>query len=96
MAIIAVLELEAESNKKSDLLTFINEMVPDTRAYQGNQLTEVWVQLDGKYIVVVETWESRFAHEKYMSWRQSTGVMGKAMGFCVGAPKLRIFEKTAV
>jgi quinol monooxygenase YgiN len=44
-------------------------------------------------MVIVERWDSRRHHEKYLAWRTETGVMDKLGGMLAGPPSMRYFER---
>ena len=46
----------------------------------------------GKTIVMVEHWDSKAHYEKYLAWREETGVLSDFGALLEGAPMIRFFD----
>ncbi len=94
MSILVSLEGQVKSDKISDMKSSLAQILPDTRSYDGCQGIDAQFNVDdpGK-MVIVEQWESRGHHEKYLQWRTETGVMDKLGSMLTGPPSIRYFEK---
>jgi len=96
MSVMALLEAPVKSGEVSKMKSYMAEILPDTRAYEGCQGIELYFDTeDETKLVLVEHWESRQHHEKYLGWRTETGVMDKIGGMLAGPPSIRYFEKAA-
>ncbi|MGY8777231.1 MAG: hypothetical protein ACKVIN_03820 [Longimicrobiales bacterium] len=42
--------------------------------------------------VVVERWVPKTAYEKYLGWRQETGVRDQLVAACSGPPSIRYYD----
>jgi quinol monooxygenase YgiN len=66
--------------------------IPDTRSYEGCQDITAYINEDDKTIVMVEHWDSKAHYEKYLAWREETGVLSDFGALLEGAPMIRFFD----
>ena len=93
MAVLMLLEATAKAECVSELKSFMKERLPETRAFEGCQDLTAYVNVDdGRTVVVVERWDTKEAHQKYMAWRAETGVRAQLSSILEGPPKIRYFE----
>ena len=94
MSVMVLLEATVKSEDVSNMKSYMAEMLPETRACDGCQAIDVYFNTkdEGK-MVLVEHWDSRPHHEKYLGWRTETGVMDKIGGMLAGPPSIRYFER---
>ena len=94
MSVMVLLEAPVKSEEVSNMKSCLAEILPDSRAYEGCQALDVYFNTEdeGKR-VLVERWDSRPHHEKYLGWRTETGVMDKIGGMLAGPPSIRYFER---
>lgn len=70
-------------------------LLPETRSYAGCESIDAQFDVDkAGSMVLVERWESRGHHEKYLQWRTESGVMAKLASMLVEPPSVRYFERT--
>ncbi len=94
MSILVLLEGQVKSDKISDMKSSLAQIFPDTRSYDGCQGIDAQFNVDDPgNMVIVEQWESRGHHEKYLKWRTETGVMAKLASMLTGPPSIRYFER---
>ena len=94
MSVMVLLEVQVKPEDVSGMMSYMAEILPDTRAYDGFQRTEVYVNAqDSGNMVMVEHWESIAHYEKYIAWRTETGVMDKIGAMLAGPPSIRYFER---
>ena len=48
---------------------------------------------DADNLVLIEQWDSREHHQKYLAWRTETGVMEKLASMLTAPPSIRYFER---
>ncbi len=95
MAVTVLLTVRTKPGRSDDMLKFLADILPDSRAYQGCiSLSTVRDQDDENVIVVVERWESRTAHEEYFAWRVESGTLNASMDYLDAAPDIRYFDET--
>ena len=91
---LVLLEGQVKSDKIEDLKSYMAQIMPDTRSYDGCQGIDAYFNVDNPgNMVVVEQWESRGHYEKYQQWRTETGVMNQAVSMLTGPPSIRYFER---
>ncbi|HET6348815.1 MAG TPA: antibiotic biosynthesis monooxygenase [Candidatus Krumholzibacteria bacterium] len=95
MSVMVLLEAPVKSEEVSNIKSYLAKLLPESRAYDGCRAMDVYFNTeDGSRMVMVEQWDSRSHHEKYLGWRTQTGVMDKLGGMLAGPPSIRYFEKT--
>ena len=93
MAVLMLLEVTAKAECVSELKSFLKERLPETRAFDGCQSLTSYLNVDdGRTVVIVERWETKEAHQKYMAWRAETGGRAHLQSMLEGTPKVRYFE----
>lgn len=97
MSVLVLLEAPVKAEEISNMKSFLAEVIPETRDYDGCRSMDLYFDTedDGK-LVLVENWDSRAHHEKYLGWRTDTGVMGKIGAMLAGPPSIRYFERADV
>ena len=94
MSVMVLLEAPVKAEEIGNMKTYLAEILPESRTYDGNQGLDVYFSTeDDGNMVLVEHWESRSHHEKYLGWRTETGVMDKLGGMLAGPPSIRYFER---
>ena len=94
MSVLVLLEVQVKPEVIPDMKSYMAEILPDTRAYDGCQRIDVYFNTeDTGSMVAVEHWDSRAHYEKYVAWRTETGVMDKIGTMLAGPPSFRYFEK---
>ena len=92
---MVLLEAPVKANEISNMKSYLAGIFPDTRAYDGCQGIDVYFNTNNEgNMVVVEHWDSRPHHEKYVAWRTKTGVMDKIGGMLAGPPSIRYFDRS--
>lgn len=86
-----------EFNVKTDCIerarSWLREILPDTRAYDGCiAITVTQDQDKPTNITIVEQWESRLHFEKYRDWRLESGVLSDVEDMFDGEPSWRFFD----
>ena len=93
MSVTILLELQVEPEAVDEMISFLKEILPDTRVYEGCQGIEVQQnQEDSSNLVMVEKWDSRQHYEKYLGWRTETGVMDKIGSMLSQPPSIRYYD----
>jgi quinol monooxygenase YgiN len=84
-----MLELSTQPEKRAEFVEMCQGILPDTRAYDGNQATRLWIPEDNDSIVWIdEEWESRAHQEVYFAWRVETGLVDAVSAFLLGPPRI--------
>ena len=95
MSVMIIFETRTKSKEISNMKSYLDEILPDTRAYDGCQSLDVYFNTeDTGNMVMVEFWDSRAHYEKYLNWRTETGVMDKVGAMLAEPPSIRYFDKT--
>ena len=95
MSVMVLLETQIKSKEISNMKSYLDEILPDTRAYDGCQSLDVYFNTeDTDNMVMVEFWDSRAHYEKYLNWRTETGVLDKVGAMFAEPPIIRYFDRT--
>ena len=97
MSVTVLLEAPVKAEEISNMKSYLAEVFPETREYDGCQGMDVYFNTENEgNMVMVEHWDSRAHHEKYLAWRTETGVMDKIGSMLAGPPSIRYFDKADV
>ncbi|MFC2003756.1 putative quinol monooxygenase [Chloroflexota bacterium] len=97
MSTLVLLELQLQSDKIADMKSYLAQVLPDTRSYDGCQGVDIYSNVDALgNMVAVERWESRGHYDKYLQWRTETGVGDKIISMLAEPPSFRYFERVDV
>ena len=70
-------------------------ILPETRAHDGCMGVKTLQNSDAAdQVVVVEMWESRGHHEKYLAWQRDRGTSARLMEGLAEPPSIRHFDVT--
>jgi heme-degrading monooxygenase HmoA len=93
VAITAVLTMKAQPGKGAALAAAFEEILPDTRKYQGcNGVTVHQSASDPDALALIEHWDSAEDHQSYSLWRKDSGTLGGVMGLAGGRPETAIYN----
>ena len=93
MSVDVIVELQVPPENREELLSVLAAILPDTRAYQGCQSVVVTGNEDDIHsIVLLEKWDNRSDHEKYMDWRIERGDIDKLVALLSAPPAVRYLE----
>ena len=93
MSATILLELQVKPEAVDEMISFLKEILPDTRVYEGCQGIDVQQnQEDSSNLVMVEKWDSRHHYEKYLGWRTETGVIDKLGSMLSQPPSIRYYD----
>lgn len=94
MAVCVTFNLAVDPNKMDDFLAAVKGAAPETRAYDGCQLFDIWIdQNTPGNVLFYEIWDSRAQQEKYLQWRTETGVMEALGSMLTAPPTIRYHDK---
>ena len=97
MTCTVVLEIRVKEAHVGGMAQAFKDLFPDTRAFEGCiDLYATQHMDDAQTFVVVETWESRAAYEKYFAWRVARGDIDTIKAIIEGDIGLRYFERLRV
>ena len=96
MATLVQLEANAKPECVQDLIDLLRQRLPETRAYDGCQEITAYLNDDGHTFVFVEQWDSKEHYDKYLAWRDETGVLAELVALLQEAPDIRFFEPVDV
>jgi quinol monooxygenase YgiN len=89
MAEKMILQFSADPEKRAEFVELCIGVCPDTRAYDGNLSTLIWVPEDDESIVwIYEEWETRAHQEAYFNWRVETGLIEAVSSFLTAPPRV--------
>ena len=92
MSILVQLEAKAKPESVSEMSAALAQLFPETRAYDGCIDITAYLNDDGHTFVFVEHWKTKEQYEKYLAWREETGVLATLGSFLQEPPSIRYFE----
>jgi len=88
MSHTVVLEFNCAEGKGPEFLAALLPALADTRAYEGCELVETYVDADNPDTIVLwEKWAERANQESYLGWRMETGMMDAIGPMLAGPPR---------
>ena len=94
MSILVLVEWQVKPDQITDMKSYLAQILPDTRSYDGCQRIEAHFNIDEPgNVVLVQKWESRGHYKKYVRWRKETGVIDKLFSMLTGPRRVRYFER---
>jgi quinol monooxygenase YgiN len=97
MSVLVLIDAPVKPEDISNMKSYLAEIFPDTRTYDGCRGIDVYFNTEDKgNMVMVEYWDSRAHHEKYIGWRTETGVMARLGSMFSGPPSIRYFDRTDI
>ncbi len=88
-----ILEFSVKEDCMDNFQTWMREILPDTRGYDGCvSLSVTQNQDDVSAITIIEQWDSRQHYENYLQWRTDTGVLNDLLEMIDGEPSFRFFN----
>ena len=93
MSINVILELQAKEESIDELKATLENILPDTRGFEGCVSVQVTTNQDDPLnLVLLEVWESRKSNEKYLGWRTETGALEALGAMLSQPPSIRYFD----
>ena len=93
MNVTVILEVQSKPEKIDELKSTLENILPDTRSYEGCVNVQVNSNQDDPLnLVLLETWESRQHYEKYLGWRTETGAIEALGAMLSQPPSIRYFD----
>lgn len=75
MEVTILLEMQVAPEHVEEHGKILEEMLPETRRYEGSISLHAIQNLDDPgNVVLIQRWESREHYERYLAWRAETGV----------------------
>lgn len=94
MGVFIIVSGRTKSETQQLLQLKMKELFPETREYAGCQGVTMHVEQDDpQNFVLVEHWESKDHYEKYLGFRQETGVLDELVAMLEGPPTIRYFDQ---
>ena len=91
MSVMVTLEIPVHEEKLEGFLDVLREALKETRAYEGCQDVETFVEMETGNVMLVELWETAEHQQAYLNWRIETGLTEALSDFLAGELKPRTF-----
>ncbi len=92
MTCLVHIEFRAREASVPQLLTWLREILPDTRGREGCVSVAVARNQDDPLaFAFIEQWDSRAHYERYFAWREEEGVLAELAGLIDGEATFRFF-----
>jgi quinol monooxygenase YgiN len=97
MSIFVMREGQIQSDKIADMKSYLIQTVPETRSYDGCQGIDVYFNIENPgNMVVLQQWESRDHFDRYLQWREETGVVARSVSMLTEPIGTRYFKRADV
>jgi len=89
MSHTTLVEVPCAAGKGAEFLKILLPALVDTRAFNGCELIEIYVDQDNPDLVMIwEKWAKKENHEAYQAWREETGFADLVGPFLAGEPRV--------
>ena len=96
MAVTVTLGLQIKLDRLDEFKNVLREILPDTRGFSGCQDIRVIENQDSLGpITVLEGWDSKEHHIKYMTWRSEIGTTEASAGSVEAEPTITYYARSA-
>jgi quinol monooxygenase YgiN len=87
MSHVVALQLQVQPAKMAEFMAMFVPALDDTRAREGCELIECYVDEANPNVVLVwEKWDKPESQQSYMAWRAETGFVDSLGQYMAGAP----------
>ena len=94
MAVMVTLEFSVVLGRTEEFKLLLQELLPDTRSYEGCLQVDVYQGHDNPEIIyLVENWESKVHQQKYQAWRDESGIAEVVGPFLTRESKFNYFDR---
>ena len=92
MSTAAIYDMRFRSESAYEGLRAVTAAVKDTRAFDGNEGVQVWVDdSDPSHVAVIEQWSSPDANDTYQAWRKGDGARTDVNAALAEPPTLTVW-----
>lgn len=96
MGVLATADFFIKPERADEFLEVLRGALPDTRAYDGCESIETYVDQDTPgHVLLIERWAARSNHEAYLSWRVEQGMVEVLADFFTAPAQFQYFEARA-
>jgi len=93
MSTLAIAEFFVKPDRTEEFLAMLAAALPDTRAFEGCELIETYVNQDEPgHVFLIERWGSRSDHQAYLAWRTKGGMMEVVEPYSTAPPRFSYFD----
>ena len=92
MSVVVLLEFKCKDEAFEGFKKTMSEILPDTAKFEGCEALYAAADEENKSVVLYEVWDRIESQQKYMGWRQETGLMDQLGPSVRAAPELRVMN----
>ena len=97
MAVTVTFGLQIKLDRLDEFKNVLRDILPDTRAFSGCQDIRVIENQDSPgSITLLEGWDSKEDHIKYITWRAEIGTIEALAGFVEAEPTTTYYDTVGV
>ena len=91
MSVMVMLEVPVLKAKMEGFLDVVRELLKETRACDGCQKVETFVEEESGRVILMELWETAGHHQACHNWRMENGLVDTLSEFVTGEVQPRTF-----
>lgn len=95
MSVMVSVEMPVLPEMFGDAVDALRGMLPDTRAFDGCELCDTYLDHDASRVLLVEKWASSEHQQAYLGWRIETGFLEQFGPFLSGEPVFSTWQIAA-
>ena len=94
MAVTVTMALVIKKERLDEFKGLMKDALPDTRSFEGCQSVDVYESQDNPgELFLVELWDSKEHQQKYVAWREETGMMDVLGAFLAAPPTFAFYDE---
>ena len=84
-----------QPQKFDDAIAFLRSILPDTRAFDGCEHLETYLDREGSRALLIETWTAPENQQSYLGWRVENGFLDQWAAFASAEANIVTWEVAA-
>jgi len=87
-----ILTFQAKAETKKEFLGFLEENVPNVRAFEGCSRVNVYFNNTSNEMIITENWKSKQHHRKYIKAISENGIMKELISYLDKEPTIKYYK----
>lgn len=94
MSVRVTLNCQVKPDQLEVLLTFLEKNLPNVRGFDGCMSVAVYFDKGSSEMLLEEEWLSIEQHQAYITYIESSGVLGTLASYLASVPVIKYFNKS--
>ena len=95
MSVMVSVEMPIRPEKFDEAVAFLRDILPDTRAFEGCEHLDTYLDREGSRALLIERWTAPENQQAYIGWRVESGFLDQWGEFASGEANFGTWEIAA-